>query len=225
MFYPAPLRDQTILDKVSRYDLRSSSQDEFEPGSNGLVLRNRLGLRTRPEIERAETIAYETAVETSLIELETDLVFTVSTIMHLHRSWLSEIYDFAGRLREVNVSKGGILFCPAENIPAMLSEFESNKLKPLTPCAGFNDDQLAVALAEVHVELVLIHPFREGNGRLARWLSLLMALQAGKPAISWAPEETDRGREHYFEVLRKGFAGDPRPCTEFFYQKLTSGIL
>ncbi len=145
--------------------------------------------------------------------------------MQLHRSWLSEIYDFAGMLREVNVSKGGILFCPTENIPAMLSEFESSTLKPFTPCIGFTDNELAVALAEVHVELVLIHPFREGNGRLARWLSLLMALQAGKPAISWAREETDHGRKHYFEVLGKGFAGDPRPCTEFFYQKLTSGIL
>lgn len=60
-----------------------------------------------------------------------------------------------------------------------MAEFERDVLQRLTPCIGTDHDQLAAALAEVHAELILIHPFRDGNGRLVRLLAVLMALQAG----------------------------------------------
>jgi cell filamentation protein len=49
------------------------------------------------------------------------------------------------------------------------------------PCAGMDDARLVRALAWTHAEFILIHPFREGNGRLARLLNTMMALQAGRP--------------------------------------------
>jgi cell filamentation protein len=54
-----------------------------------------------------------------------------------------------------------------------------------TPCAGMDAARLAAALARTHAELVLIHPFREGNGRCARLLALLMAMQAGLPTLDF----------------------------------------
>jgi len=56
-----------------------------------------------------------------------------------------------------------------------------------TPCAGVSEDRLTEAIAVVHVELILIHPFREGNGRLSRLLANVMALQAGWPELDYTP--------------------------------------
>jgi cell filamentation protein len=46
-------------------------------------------------------------------------------------------------------------------------------------------DQMAMAIAVVHAELLLIHPFRDGNGRLARWVADVMAIQAGYPTPAY----------------------------------------
>jgi cell filamentation protein len=54
-----------------------------------------------------------------------------------------------------------------------------------TPCNFKDRTEILHALAETHIELVLIHPFREGNGRVARILSTLMALQAGLPLLDF----------------------------------------
>jgi cell filamentation protein len=70
-------------------------------------------------------------------------------------------------------------------------------------------------LAEVHVELVLIHPFREGNGRIARLLSVLMALQDGLPPLDFS-DLPGAGREEYFAAIRAGLDLDYHPMTEIF---------
>jgi len=59
------------------------------------------------------------------------------------------------------------------------------------------------ALAQVHVELVLIHPFREGNGRIARALSILMALQAGLPLLDFSLI-AGRRKKDYFKAIQAG---------------------
>ena len=58
-------------------------------------------------------------------------------------------------------------------------------------------------LAQVHVELVLIHPFREGNGRIARALSILMALQAGLPLLDFSLI-AGRRKKDYFKAIQAG---------------------
>jgi Fic/DOC family len=79
----------------------------------------------------------------------------------------------------VNVKKDEFPFAAAAQIPKLMADFEEGPLRRHTPCRPTSIDGLAAALAEVHVELVLIHPFREGNGRAARILAVLMGLQAG----------------------------------------------
>ena len=68
-----------------------------------------------------------------------------------------------------------------------MAEFERDELAVSTPCEGMDRDRLVSALAHTHGELVIIHPFREGNGRCARLLAWLMALQAGLPPLDFAP--------------------------------------
>jgi cell filamentation protein len=94
-------------------------------------------------------------------------------------------------------------------------ELERGALARLTPCRSGSDDALAAALAEVHAELILIHPFREGNGRLARLLALLMALQAGLPPLDFAPL-AGRGRRAYIAGIHAAAGGDNAPLAAMF---------
>jgi cell filamentation protein len=71
------------------------------------------------------------------------------------------------------------------------------------------------ALAETHVELVLIHPFRDGNGRGARMLSTLMALQAGLPLLDFSLISWDK-KKHYFAAVQSGLDKDYGPMAELF---------
>lgn len=65
----------------------------------------------------------------------------------------------------VNISKNGFNFAQSRFVTTLLVEFEREQLSKYTPCRFESRDEVTQALAEVHVELMLIHPFREGNGR------------------------------------------------------------
>jgi cell filamentation protein len=103
----------------------------------------------------------------------------------MHRRWLGEIYAWAGDYRQVNIAKGEFMFAAAGQVPRLMQEFERGPLRGYTPCRFDTIDSQASALAVVHAELILIHPFREGNGRCARLLALLMGLQAGLPTLDF----------------------------------------
>jgi cell filamentation protein len=79
----------------------------------------------------------------------------------------------------VELSKGGFRWPPAYLVPENMARFETGLLREHTPCRPAPLPEVARRMAEVHAELLLIHPVREGNGRLARWLADLMTLQAG----------------------------------------------
>jgi cell filamentation protein len=81
----------------------------------------------------------------------------------------------------VNVEKDGFLFAAAAQIPKLMADFENGPLRHFTPCHPAATEDLARSLAIIHVELILIHPFREGNGRVVRLLAVLMGLQASLP--------------------------------------------
>ncbi len=76
-------------------------------------------------------------------------------------------------------------------------------------------DSLSRSLAVVHGELVLIHPFRDGNGRCARLLATLMALQAGLPPLDFGNLE-GRGRRRYFAAIGAVLAGEYESLSALF---------
>lgn len=77
-----------------------------------------------------------------------------------------------------------------------MRELERSVLARHTPCRMETKQDIARALAVVHGELLLIHPFREGNGRLARLLAMLMGLQAGLAPLNFSTLD-GRGRQRY----------------------------
>lgn len=96
-----------------------------------------------------------------------------------------------------------------------MADFEEGPIKRYTPCLPVSVDTLAAALAEVRVELVLTHPFREGNGRTARILAVLMGLKAGLPAL-YFDKLSGRKRQQYFAAVRAGLDRNYDPMAELF---------
>lgn len=201
----------------SRYDTSNLTEDQYEPGSDSTVLKNLLGITTRQKIENIETEDLWFAVEKLLEQVEQDQSFTVRDICDVHRLWMQGIYPWAGEYRQVNISKDGFTFAMAHTIPALMAVFEGDQLKRYTPCHFSNSESIAHALAEVHVELMLIHPFREGNGRLGRLLATLMALQAGLPLLDFS-KWTEEKKGDYFSAVRAGIDLNYKPMTQLFLE-------
>jgi cell filamentation protein len=96
-----------------------------------------------------------------------------------------------------------------------MEQFERDVLARYTPCNFSGRADIVRALAETHVELVLIHPFREGNGRLARILTTLMALQAGLPLLDFGLIAGER-KETYFAAVQAGLDKNYKPMEQLF---------
>lgn len=199
---------------ATRYDA-SGVQAEFEPGSNGQVLRNRLGIKSRSEMDDAETGVLERTIDALIRKLDERHRFTAADIREFHGLWLGRIYEWAGQYREVNVSKDDFPFAAATRIPALMEGFERDLLRRYTPCIFKERAEVVRALAETHAELVLIHPFREGNGRIARMLATLMALQAGLPLLDFSLIAEEQ-KKKYFAAVQAGLDKNYQPMETLF---------
>jgi cell filamentation protein len=197
-----------------RYDTSGLDEARFQPGSNNTVLKNLRGITTAAEMDQAETLALLQATEAMIDRFDEDHRFSAEDIRAMHRQWLGEIYPWAGDYRQVMISKGGFPFAAPAFIPNLMAELEGKILARHTPCRGAIAT-VAASLAVVHVELVLIHPFREGNGRLARLLAILMGLQAGLPLLVF-DEMDGELRENYFAAVRAGAGCDYEPMRGIF---------
>ena len=204
------------MNPAERYDTSSLPEAQFEPGSRGRVLRNKLGIKSKREIDEAESVALKIATDKLLGMYDASHRFTAGDIRTMHKIWLGDIYEWAGEYRQVNVSKGDFHFAAAKQVTLLMNAFEKDFLYKHTPCNSKSMERVIQALAEVHVELVLIHPFREGNGRLARVLSTLMALQAGLPLLDFRPIEKGKRKQEYFRAIQAGMGNDYEPMQRIF---------
>jgi cell filamentation protein len=188
---------------------------EFEPGSRGRVLRNRLGITSVRAMQRVESEALLATTERLIDELTVDHRFTAAAICRMHRLWLGEVYEWAGEYRSVNIAKGEFMFAAAMQVPRLMQEFQRGPLHSHTPCAVSSAEPQAKALAIVHAELVLIHPFRDGNGRCARLLATLMGLQAGLPALDFGGVRGAK-RRGYIAAVHSALEHNYAPMTQVF---------
>ncbi len=201
------------MKKDGRYDVSGLTEVQFEPGSNEQVLKNRLGIKSPKEMDDAEASALERTMAGLVGQYSDKHRFTAADLRAIHKNWIGEIYEWAGDYRQVNVSKGDFPFASAARVPALMEQFESDVLARHTPCNFSEREDVVRALAETHVELVLIHPFREGNGRLARILSTLMALQACLPLLDFGLIAGER-KEKYFAAVQAGLDKNYKPMEQ-----------
>jgi cell filamentation protein len=198
-----------------RYDVSHLPEGQFQPGSKGLVLKNLLGIKNKKEMEALETKQLERALDICAHRYGRSYQFTARDVLDMHKEWLGAIYPWAGTYRQVNTSKGNFTFAAAAQIPKLMNEFEKTILKIWTPCKNMDFSQDAKALAIVHAELMLIHPFREGNGRLGRILSTLMALQAGFVPLDFG-DVRGKTQKFYFAAVQSAMKKDYAPMQKIF---------
>src|SRR5690606_4957760 len=86
--------------------------------------------------------------------------------------------------------------------PTPADTYDQDFLQRFTPCFAMDAPTLSEAIAACHVELILIHPFREGNGRLSRLLADVMAVQAGREPLDYSRWDADK--PSYFTAIRCG---------------------
>lgn len=199
---------------IGRY-IATGPEAESEPGSRGRVLRNRLGITSVRAIQRRESETLLATTQQLIDEVTVDQRFTAGDIRRMHRQWLGDIYEWAGQYRGVNIAKGEFMFAAAAQLPRLMQEFERGPLRLYTPCRMESAEEQAAALAIVHAEFVLIHPFREGNGRCGRLLATLMGLQAGLPALDFGGIRGAKKRS-YIAAVHSAMDRDYGPMTGVF---------
>ena len=211
--------------KGVRYITANGPEAEYEPGSRGLVLRNLKGIRSKREMDQAEIDALVRVQEIYLEQIGPDTVITAEMVCRMHREWLGALYSWAGRYRTVDMSKGGFTWPPAMLVEQNMAFIERATLKIKTPCRPGLLERVARDMAEVHSELLLVHPFREGNGRLARWVADIMALQAGFPLPGY--HFTGRGSEtekkKYLSAVQSGYKQNYDALAAFFADTIKRG--
>jgi cell filamentation protein len=205
-----------------QYEPPTGVEAEWEQGSGRRVLRNLVGIRRKREMDRAEYEALLRVQEHYLRRIGPGTRFTAALLREMHRDWLGALYEWAGRYRTLELSKGEFHWPPAFLVAENMIKLEQGLLRAHTPCRPGKVSDIARRIAEVHAELLLVHPFREGNGRLARWLADLMALQANLPAPDYRLDGrgSRRQRLRYLETVQRGYLQDYGALTDFFCEAL-----
>lgn len=141
-----------------------------------MVLENKLGLTNSADLAREEErLSKKRALE--LFEKSILSEFPVGSFMALqkiHEYLFQDIYDFAGKIRNVNISKGSFRFAPAMYLQEAINKIEN------MPQSNFDE------IIKKYVEMNVAHPFREGNGRSTRiWLDLILSKVLNK-VVDWS---------------------------------------
>ena len=141
-----------------------------------MAFENKLGITDSAELAREE----ERISKTRAIELfETDFLSslhsgTFDALSKIHAFLFSDVYDFAGQIRTVNIAKGNFRFAPLMYLHTALENIEK------MPQSTFDE------IVEKYVEMNVAHPFREGNGRATRiWLDHILKSEIGM-VVDWS---------------------------------------
>ena len=202
---------------MSRYQV-SGSEGQYEKDSGEQVLANKLGIVDADEIDDVELVLLEQLYRSVFEEQFPLELLTVEMLKSWHHRWLGNIYEWAGQERTVNISKGGFMFAPSAQLPKLMNEFDVKYLARYTPCTDMSEEQLIEAIAVTHVELILIHPFREGNGRLSRLLADVLAVQAGYKPLDY--QSWEQNKSQYISAIHAGMSMDYEPMKHWVSEAL-----
>ena len=157
------------------YTIESGTADCYEGTS---VLVNKFNIRDEAELAELETVI--TATKITIILSKPYLGnFTAEYYCVLHKEIMGDIYDWAGKIRSVPLSKKGTVFHKAENLDRDL-HLLFKRLNDNNSFLNCNDKEYAGNIAEFYSDLNLLHPFREGNGRTQRVLITQLIERSGR---------------------------------------------
>ena len=140
-----------------------------------MVLKNKFNITDQVELNKQEEkISKGKAIKLyDSGKINTVKVGTFAGLKQIHKYLFEDIYDFAGKMRDVNVSKGSLRFAPVMYLAQALKSIDK------MPQSTFDE------IVEKYVEMNIAHPFREGNGRATRiWLDLIFKKEL-KCIVDW----------------------------------------
>ena len=184
------------------------------PNNQSEILPNKMGLNSVADIALSEFEGFLKAEILLSESLSKRTKFNVAYILKIHKLALDHLYSFAGKYRDVNLSKGGFPFAAAKFLPDTMKSFEEDILSSL-PNKYFDKDSLIKDISVIHGELLFIHPFREGNGRTARILANLMCRKQGYGSLLFE-KIGEKEFEQYIIAVQK--------CSEKDYTKMQEFI-
>lgn len=185
-------------------DKYSSDDPAVDPDTG--LLRNKLGLATEDALDRAERRANEEAFERLALSFDDDHSFTAEDVRLIHREMFGEVFEWAGEYRRIDISSPNIRWCHARFIESEMRAYEK-RLGEMTPFSPtMTRDEIVQRLAVLHAELVVIHPFRDGNGRTTRMLDNLLLMQAERSPIRPEAFYAAKLRQGYFGAIQEAWA-------------------
>ena len=154
-----------------------------------MVLQNKLNITNQIELNKIEEkISKEKALKLfDSGKIDKIKAGTVKGLQQIHKFLFEDIYDFAGQIRDVNISKGHFRFAPVMYLEQSLKNIEK------MPQSTFDE------IVQKYVEMNIAHPFREGNGRATRiWLDLIFKKEL-KMVVDW--DKIDK--EDYLSAMER----------------------
>lgn len=194
---------------MSRYD---GADNYTYPDSD--VLKNKIGLREQAALDAFEADA--TAIR--LLELTEHPVpgnFDLAHLKAIHRHLFQDVYDWAGSLRTVDISKGNSRFGNYGMIESYLTR-QLGKIQGEHFLIDLSPEQFISRLAHYMGEINAAHPFREGNGRVQRAFCAQLAEQAG-----YFIDFSQVGRDEMYAAMIASFHGDEIPLRELLARSCT----
>jgi len=181
------------------------------------ILKNRLGIQDQATLDDTETLLLADTYEYFFGLLEKGKIkFNLKLVFEINKYFLTTLYDWAGKIRTVEMSKGGILFCASSQIRRALKVLEKiimgNQILP-----DESIDAVSGKLAVIHCEFNAIHPFREGNGRTGRIFLDLMAASNGYQPIDFGKS----AKTGYIRACVAGMQGNYSPMAKIIKKGLS----
>ncbi|MHC8287525.1 putative adenosine monophosphate-protein transferase Fic [Pseudomonas sp. XS1P51] len=156
---------------MDRYD---AANDHYcYPG--GGVLKNKLNIKDADKLELAERDITNKTID--LVSYQPP-PYGLEYLQGIHSTLFSPLYEWAGSVRDVSIAKGGTVFCISSRVEPEAEKLFS-RLAGDRWLSGLSKKEFCAALAEYYCEINMIHPFREGNGRVQRVLFEHLALFNG----------------------------------------------
>ena len=159
---------------MASYSMTPSGENCY-PGTTVLI--NKLDLRDQKLLDQAEEMAASVAFVHIYNRADKDK-FTLEYYKSLHREMFGKLYDWAGELRTVNLTKKGTVFCPAKELQTVGTAIFA-RIAALNEFRNLPRKQFVEQITELYHDLNMLHPFREGNGRTERLFFTLLIERAG----------------------------------------------
>jgi len=178
-------------------------------------------LRNKAEITNAEDLdAYEGELSTlrSIEILENSVAgqFDLAHLQRIHLALFQDVYDWAGKIRTVDISRGNSRFANVRFIESAANNI-FNKLAHENWLKGLDADALSKRLAHYLSEINALHPFREGNGRVQRIFISQLSQSAG-----YQLDYSDLEQEQIYRAMELAFNGDESILANLIMERLES---